>query len=241
MIKISAFYEKISFQKQTEKRFSYIKISGLVLMLICFTSAAAQIKINAEALVSPASRTITINQEVFYTNLTKDNLQEIYLNDWNNAFKDKNSPLGKHFSAVYIKKFHYTEIFNRGETRVDFIKNNHQNIPWNRPEGNPDIIKINLPEKLLPGETTTFQLQYTLRIPENTLTGYGADIFGNFNLKYWLIIPAVYDKKWHIYNHKNLDDEFFPLSDLQIKLKTPPEYEVYSGMKQTPLKGEPHY
>lgn len=230
------FYQQKTFQNLYEKKTAFIKQNWLIIMLICFSSATAQIQINAEALVSPASKTITISQEINYRNTSKDELKEFYLLDWNNAFKDKNSPLGKQFSSVYIRRFHFSESSQRGETRVDFIKNNQKNITWIRPRNNPDIIKIPLEKNISPGENTSFQLQYTLRIPDDIYTNFGVNYLRDFHIKHWLIIPAVYDGKWNFYNHKNLNDEFFPLSDIDIKLKIPQEYQVYSGMNQTEIK-----
>lgn len=202
----------------------------------------AQIDIEAEALVNPATRTISVNQQITYFNKSQDTLQSFYLNDWNNAFKSKISPLGEHFSSTYLRRFQFSDRSERGETKVDFIKTNQGNLlEWKRPENKPDIIKINLSKPLLPGETLDFQLQYTLRIAQDWLTGYGVNDLGEFNLNEWLITPAVYDKHWHIYNHKNLDDQYSPLSDIEIKLKFPPGFSLYSGMKQEDLNGESFY
>src|SRR5699024_5846485 len=113
------FYQQKTFQNLYEKKTAFIKQNWLIIMLICFSSATAQIQINAEALMSPASKTITISQEINYRNTSKDELKEFYLLDWNNAFKDKNSPLGKQFSSVYISSFHISESYKIEETKVE--------------------------------------------------------------------------------------------------------------------------
>lgn len=202
----------------------------------------AQVDIDAEALVNPGSKTISVKQKISYFNKSQDTLQYFYLNDWNNAFKSKTSPLGKHFSATYLRRFQFSDQDERGETKIDFIKS-AQGIPlnWKRADDKPDIIKITLSQPLLPGETLDLELNYTLRIAEEWLTGYGVNNYGEFNLNSWLINPAVYDKDWHIYSHKNLDDQYSPLSNIKIKLKVPPEFSVYSGMKQKHLNSESFY
>lgn len=214
-------------------------------ILLCFFygvfSGFAQVNIEAEAFVSPSSRTISVKQKVSYFNASQDTLAEFYLNDWNHAFSSKNSPLAKHFSSSYLRKYHFSNLSQRGETRIDYIRcNDLQNADWVRAEKQPDLIKIVLEKKLLPGENLQLDLKYTLRLPEKWLTGYGIDEWGNFNLKNWLIAPAVYDGKWILYSHQNIDDHYAPLSQLKVILKLPSEYQVVSGMQQKKLPSS-HY
>lgn len=210
------------------------KLTTLSVFLYLFGfSGFSQINMQAEAYVSPVSRTISVKQEISFFNPTNDSLNQFYLNDWNHAFSSKSSPLAKHFSSTYLRKYHFSNQSQRGETRIDFIRaENSESLQWKRLENQPDIIQIELNKNLLPGETLKLNLSYTLRLPENWLTGYGTDDYGDFNLKYWLINPAVFDGKWHLYSHQNLDDLYSPLSNIKIKLKLPPEYRVYSGMAQ---------
>lgn len=211
------------------------KIELLIFLCFLFSgfSGFAQVNIEAEAFVSPASRTISVKQQIAYFNSSQDSLTEFYLNDWNHAFSSKNSPLAKHFSSAYLRKYHFSNLSQRGETRIDYIRLlPQQTANWERLENQPDLIRIILDKKLLPGETLQLELKYTLRLPEKWLTGYGVDEFGNFNLKSWLINPAVYDGKWILYSHKNIDDSFSPISNLKLKLRLPAEYQVFSGMNQ---------
>src|SRR5699024_2100086 len=128
-----------------------------LLVLIFFLSAApawAQIEIEAKAFLNVSTKTISVDEEVHYTNTSTDTLYNLYFNDWINAFKSKVSPLGKHFSTQYIKRFHFSQLSERGETRLDFIRDEEgREALWSRPEGHPDIIGVQLKNPLPPGKT----------------------------------------------------------------------------------------
>src|SRR5690625_27564 len=204
----------------------------IILLVFLHPRLYAQIDIQAEAFFSPGSRTLSVKQEISYFNESHDALHEIYLNDWNHAFSSKTSPLGKHYSSHYLHRSHFSNQSERGETRIDVIKDKDHHLQWERLENQLDIIKVNLEKPLLPGETLNIQLQYTLRIPEEWITGFGVHAEGDFHLNNWLIMPAVYDKYWHLYSHQNLDDQYLPLSNLKILMKIPPEYKIYTDMNQ---------
>lgn len=205
----------------------------LVSLFLCDLNLFAQTHISAEVTILPSIRIINVNQVITYTNNSSDTLSEIYVNDWNNAFSSKTSPLGKHFSSTFIRKFHFSTLTDRGETKVDYIKDIHnENLQWNRPEAAPDLIKIDLEEPLKPGESTSLKLRYALRIPKDNLTRFGIDEGNEINLKYWLMAPAIYRDKWYLYSHKNLDDQFQDWASAKLLLHFPKEYQIYSGLKQ---------
>src|SRR5699024_8377988 len=148
--------------------------------------AHAQIEIQADAFFNSSINSLSINQSIDYTNDSADPLAYIYLNDWANAFKSKVSPLGEHFSSAYLKKFHFSKLAERGETKIDFIQDeDKQNFKWRRPDEHPDIIAVSLKKKLAPGDAVTFNLQYVVRMPKDKFTGYGVQENGDVNLRYW--------------------------------------------------------
>ena len=51
-------------------------------------------------------KTLQIQQELTYFNESNDTLTTIVLNDWNNAFSNKNTPLAKRFSDEFYRGFH---------------------------------------------------------------------------------------------------------------------------------------
>lgn len=176
-------------------------------------------------------KTINIYQEIIYQNTTQDTLQRIYLNNWNNAYSTKNTPLAKRFEQEYSTKFHLANSEQRGYTVVTNIKDhNNAELIYHEEVERPDVLKVELQQPLLPGNQYHIKLNYVVLIPDDIFTGYGRTKNNEFNLKYWYITPAVYDGQWQYYSNKNLDDLLIPQSDILIELEHPRNYTVVSEL-----------
>ena len=190
--------------------------------------AKAQHAINIDATLNPSQKTLSIKQQITYKNTSNDTLKEIYLFDWANSFSSKTTPLGKRFSENYESAFHFEKDKDRGSTTIEKIYTN-SGIPlqWQRGDA-ADILRI-IPEKpLLPGDSYTVNLEYTLKIPDDKFTRYGVDKFNDYKLRYWYIAPAVYDGEWQVYSNKNTDDLFLGPSQFSVALHLPDNYIVIS-------------
>ena len=191
----------------------------------------AQTSIKIEAKLNDEKRLIDIQQEIVYLNASEDTLQEIYLSDWANSFSSKTTPLAKRFAEEFSRRFHYAPDYERGGTIIKSLENNSaKNLAWSRPENFPDIIKIELDQKLLPGKTYTLQINYQVKLPNDKFTryGYGND---NFKLKYWMLVPSAYTEKgWEFFSNKNLNDLFSPLFEIDIDFTHDRNYQVVSSL-----------
>jgi len=197
------------------------------------SAVLAQNKININANLDVQNNTIVIEQEVTYTNTSNDTLNQILFHDWANSFSDKTTPLGKRFSEDFIKRFYFAKDHERGKTTIKEIKNmSSDSLEWGRYQDTPDILWVTCTTPLYPGESQTIFLKYEIKIASSKFTRYGYHPDGDFDLKYWYIVPAIYDTKWQVYSHKNLDDLYAPLSSYQIKLTLPEAYTVTSELKQ---------
>ena len=72
--------------------------------------------INVNADVDVETKTITISQDIIYKNETGDNLNEIYLHDWNNSYSSKSTPLAKRFEEEFSTKFHLAKVLSLEQT-----------------------------------------------------------------------------------------------------------------------------
>lgn len=226
------------------------KILFIVFALLVLQSGYGQIAIDITAVLNDSTKIFNIQQSIEYENQSNIALNEIYLNDWANSFRDKSTPLAKRFAEDYLRRFHFAREEERGYTKVYSITNeNVQTYTWDRPDGAPDIIRVNLDQPLFPGEKVTINLLYRVKIPSDKFTRFGYDDLGNFKLKYWYITPAVFDKEWKIYSDRNIGDQYTPPADIKIKLSTNPYLYVGSaldndrmvtenGFKTTYLSGE---
>lgn len=192
----------------------------------------AQSQLNIQAKLHAKKRILDIDQELIYINESEDTLNNIYLNDWANSFSSKNSPLAARFSEEFVRKFHFAKDYERGSTIIQQLKEkNGSGLSWERIEGHPDIIKVNLKSSLLPGESLPLHLKYQIKIPHEKFTRYGYNS-NEFKLRYWAIVPAVYGNNgWEYYSNKNLNDQFVPLINTHLEVEYPKELAVISPLE----------
>ena len=186
---------------------------------------AVDAKLNAE------EKTIDISQEITYKNTSQEILNDVYLTDWANSFKDKRTPLAQRFEEEFQRNFYYAKSYERGNTEMFSISTHNQPaVNWSRPEKHPDIIKLDLDQPLFPNEEITFKLQYRVKIPNDKFTRYGYSKKG-FELRYWLIVPSVFeDGRWQFYSNKDLNDLYILPYDIELNLEVPKDFVVISGL-----------
>ena len=90
--------------------------------------------------VDPESKMLKIQQEITYYNNTKDTLKDYILNDWNNAYSDRSTPLAKRFSDEFTRIFHLAGESDRGHTNiVSVIDQNQRRLEWSRLPNQPEV------------------------------------------------------------------------------------------------------
>ncbi len=193
--------------------------------------AQSAMNINAQFLEEKTS--IHINQQIKLTNTSNDVWNEVYLTDWAHSFSSKTTPLAKRFAEYYEKKFHLAKDKDRGNTQITSIKQQKVTLTYSRPKENPDVVKITLDTTLQPGETVTLQLDYIVKLPDAKFTDYGITKRGDYNLRYWFMTPAFYNNGWQYYSNKNLNDRYFPQTDIILTLSIPETHTLVTDLEQS--------
>lgn len=207
----------------------------IVPYLICFVQyfiTTAQNNVVIKANFNTENQQIAIKHSLTYTNTSKDTLNSIYLHDWNNSYASKNTALAKRLADEYINKFHLAKAEDRGYTTIERIAaQDGAPLSYIRLENNSDVIKLKLDKVLLPNETQTINLDYTVKIANDKFTGYGYTKANNFNLIYWYLSPALYKNgEWIYYSNKNLNDLFIPKANVLIDITYPTTYQLTSQL-----------
>ena len=186
------------------------------------------VRINVE------EKTLLVNQVLTYNNTSNDTLKYIILNDWNNAFSSKSSALAKRFSDEFIRSFHLATEKERGFTYVkNIIDSNFNPLPWSRPDGKIDLIKIELTQPILPCSKQSFTFVYSVKIPDYKFTKYGFDNDGRITLKNWYLNPARFiHKQFTQYSNENIDDIPNAFSDFEIEFELPTNYSLSSNLQE---------
>jgi len=185
-----------------------------------------------EVAVNLELKTLNIKQDLTYHNTTNDTLTSIVLNDWNNAFADKNTPLAKRFSDEFYRGFHLAKAADRGKTTIiNLTETNFSALEWERSAQNPDYIMVKLNRKLLPNEKIVLHLNYIVKIPNDKFTRFGFDQNGGMALKNWFISPARFENGLFVkYNNFNLDDIANAVSDYEVEIKIPNSHSITTDL-----------
>ena len=193
---------------------------------------AAQHKTSITAELDSEKKLIYIQQEIVYENSSSDTLNSLILNDWNNSYSSKTSPLAARFSDEFVKSFHLAKSEERGSTKnITIFDEDKLNLAWERPTGQPDLIAVRLRQKLEPGKSVTLHLTYTVKIPSGKFTGYGFGKDGSYNLRQWFISAARFDRSGFAKeSNLNLDDIANAVSDYDITFRMPKNLDVTSDL-----------
>jgi len=215
------------------------KIIACIALLVS-TSLHAQHHSVFEVAVNPEGKSLAVRQELTFYNQSNDTLATIVLNDWNNAYSSKTTPLARRFSDEFVRSFHVAKEEERGSTNeVSIVDANNKNIDWNRLYNQPDLIQVSLPQGLLPYQKITFVLHYSVKVPSDRFTNYGYGENGKLYLRNWFLTPARYeDGSFARYSNNNLDDIANAASDFDLTVSVPTSFEVVSDLLSTKTIGK---
>lgn len=189
------------------------------------------------------AKTLSVEQKIVFFNESQDTLTSIVLNDWNNAYSSKNTPLANRFSDEFYRGFHIAKEEERGSTNSLTITNLDKTVLfWERTKKNPDFIIINLKEKLAPNQKFTLHLSYIVKVPSDKFTKYGYGDHDKMNLKNWFLTPSRYENHAFVtYNNYNLDDIANGISDFDIQLKIPNNLVLTSDLNTIQISKKENY
>ena len=210
-----------------------MKKNAFVVFLFFFVSLnsfSQTNKINISAILNTETNELQIEQEIYFHNKSDSILNILYFHNWPNSYANKNTPLAKRFIENYSKSFHFANDKHRGNTTIDNISDKYDTTLWKVSENNPDIIKVHLNQFLKPKDSVKITANYTVKIPKDKFTSYGANT-NSYNLRYWYLMPAIYSNKWHIQSNLDMDDMYFDYTNYNINLKVPEGYNVHSNLK----------
>jgi hypothetical protein len=197
----------------------------IIAILVFFASAKqyAQHHSKMDVEVNIELKTLTVIQDIEFFNQSEDTLTSIVLNDWNNAYSSKTTPLAKRFSDEFYRGFHLAAEKERGSTNNLKISTiDKSTLLWERTEKNPDFIEVKLGKKLGPNQKIVLHLTYIVKVPSDKFTNYGYTEKGGLYLRNWFLIPARYENHSFLkYNNFNLDDIANASSNFDIIIRIP--------------------
>jgi len=211
-----------------------LKFSLFIIAFLFYSKGNAQHNIKMDAEINNEEKSAYVKQEISFFNQSDDTLSSIILNDWNHAYSDKNTPLAKRFSDEFVRNFHLANENERGSTNNIIIADENQSLlQWHRFDRLPDVIEVNLSQKLAPYQKVILQLTYMVKFPKDRFTKYGWDDNGNFNLKNWFLTPARFENHEFVkYSNNNLDDISNGIANFDVFLKVPQDLKATSDLNE---------
>lgn len=200
-----------------------------IIVFYSLNTSAQNNSIKIDAVIDAQTDIIQIQQEIIFHNKTNKALPHIYLHNWQNAFKNKNTPLSKRLIENFDKSLYFAQEKDRGSVAIRNLSVDYKSITFSSTKAQADILKLNLNEALLPKDSVVINVSYNVKIPDAKFTGYGKTSSG-YHLRYWYLIPAVHDKTWQLMSNLNTDDLLIDATDYTIQLKTPKNYYVSTNL-----------
>jgi hypothetical protein len=200
------------------------------MLLPVFSLAQHHSKIVAE--YDEKEKRVNVVQELTFFNQTADTLSYIVLNDWMNAYGDKNSDIGKRFADEFERAYHLAKENDRGRTEnITIINDENSFFLWKRDENTPDVIEIKLKKPLFPGEKIKLHLTYSVKIPNARFTKFGYSDDEKVYLKNWFLTPSRFENGNFIrYNNHNIDDIANAVSNYDLEVKLPENIEAFTDL-----------
>ena len=197
----------------------------LITQLICTTLIAQdttywqqEINYSIQVTLNTEKKTLQGKETIEYTNHSPDTLYFIWFHLWPNAYVSSKTAYAKQYGSTFVPA-------NKGFIdRLAFTANDRsaEIVPH---ETHPDIIKILLPEPLLPKQTVTIHTPFFVQLPRYTSRlGYEKN---DFYISQWYPKPAAYDRfGWHPMPYQDKGEFYSDFGNFTVEITVPSDYVI---------------
>jgi hypothetical protein len=218
-----------------------LKIIPLIVLSISFLSANAQstywqqkVDYSINVQLNDEGHTLDGFVKINYVNAAPDTLRYIWFHVWPNAYKNDKTAFSDQLLENGRTDFYFSNNADRGYiNRLDFSVNEAFAKTEDHPE-HIEIIKVVLPEPLLPGDSIRITTPFHVQLPKNF--SRGGHIGKTYQLTQWFPKPAVYDNTgWHPMPYLDQGEFYANFGDYQVTITLPQTYRILtSGILQNP-------
>ena len=164
-------------------------------------------------------------EKIEYTNNSPDTLIYIWFHIWPNAYKTDKTAFSDQLLKNGNTKFYFSDKEQRGYiNRLDFKVDNVTAETEDHPQ-HIDIIKLNLPSPLAPGQKIVISTPFHVQLPYNfSRGGHDGD---SYQVTQWYPKPAVYDKDgWHPMPYLDQGEFYSEFGNYDVSITVPDNYVV---------------
>ncbi len=164
-------------------------------------------------------------ETIVYENQSPDTLTFIWFHLWPNAYKNNTTALYKQLALLDDKKDNRPMLTENGFIDSLDFKVNEQKVEV---EAHPkwiDVVKLILPQPLLPGGKIVIATPFRVRIP-SYFSRMGHD-GQRYMISQWYPKPAVYDRQgWHPMPYLDQGEFYSEFGSFDVQITVPAAYVV---------------
>jgi len=215
-------------------------LSYLVLSLFLATTALGQspedwtqqVEYEMDITLHADEHQYTGQQTLTYTNNSPDTLDTVYYHLYFNAFHPESMFAERHRHLPDPDGRTVPRIFNlgpdeRGWHKIRSLTQDGEAVNY---EVTETIMEVDLAEPILPGESTTFEMEWRAQVPLQTRRS-GRDSRGDsidYTMTQWYPKMAAYDERgWHANFYVNRE-YYAPFGSFDVEITLPSEYTIGS-------------
>lgn len=168
---------------------------------------------------------LSANIEIEYINNSPDTLKEIYIHLWPNAYQT-GSLLDDQIKEDNNHTLHFGEEEYQGcIDSLNFTINN-QAATVAAVDSFTNILKILLPNPLLPNGKTTIKTPFKVKVPKGEVSRLG-HLDGGYQITQWYPKPAVYDKTgWHPLSYLSIGEFYSEYGNFNVEITIPNKHTL---------------
>ena len=183
------------------------------------------IKYEIDVTLNDKEHSLSGFEKIEYTNNSPDTLDFIWFHLWPNAYKNDSTAFAKQHIRMNNLRFSNSEKKDRGFIdSLNFIVNGTRTNIEQHPEW-IDVIKLILPNKLLPNKSIIIETPFYVKLPlVFSRLGHSGN---HYEITQWYPKPAVYDHKgWHEMPYLTMGEFYSEFGVFDVKITLPVDYRI---------------
>ncbi len=208
------------------------KLFNIIFLVATNFLAFAQVdSIQIQCKLNDEKHELNVQQKIVFYNNYDFEISTFGLNAWINAYSGRETKLNTRKLENRNKNLYFANENEKGAIENLIIKVDNQELKFNFSER--EFVTIDLQKPILPKQSQTIFVNYTLKIPKDFITKFG---FGNeeYLLKYFFLQPTNYEnaipKFTHFIDEENLLGR---QTNYQISFYNTLNYNVESNLIKT--------
>ncbi|MEI7736765.1 MAG: M1 family metallopeptidase, partial [Ferruginibacter sp.] len=208
----------------------------LLLLIVCIIISGysqqtvywqQQVNYNIDVSLNDAGHSLEGYIKMNYINNSPDTLNFIWIHIWPNAYKNDRTAFSDQLIENGNTDFYFSRKDDRGYiNRLDFKVNKATAKTEDHPV-HQDIIKLILPQPLLPKSSCTIETPFHVKLPNNF--SRGGHMNNAYQITQWYPKPAVYDHKgWHPIPYLDQGEFYSEFGNYTVQITLPEKYTVAS-------------